>query len=223
MELLEAMARRHSVRAYTGVPLSAAHQAELRACMEQCNRDGEMHIQLAAGEPQAFSSALARLMGFSGVQDYMVLAGPEGAALGEKCGYYGEKLVLRAQQLGLNTCWAGMSYARVPGAAEIRPGERLALVIAVGYGKDQGRAHHSKARECVMRTYGRVPEWFIRGVDAALLAPTARNRQKFWFTLEGEALVRAEAGKGLLGRVDLGIVKYHFELGAGVNHFRWAE
>ena len=104
MELLEAMALRHSVRSYTGQPLSPAMAAELRACMELCGRDGGVRIRLIEDEPQAFSSALARWGGFSGVRDYMALTVPEGTKPGEQVGYWGEKLVLRAQQLGLNTC-----------------------------------------------------------------------------------------------------------------------
>lgn len=223
MELLEAMARRHSVRSYTGQCLQPAHRAQLIDFAEQCSRDSGLHIQLITDEPRAFSSALARWSGFSGVRDYLALVGPESAGLEEKCGYFGEKLVLRAQQLGLNTCWVGLTYSRSLEAVEIREGERLCLVIAVGYGRTQGKAHKSRPREAVMRTRGRVPDWFIRGIDAALLAPTAMNRQKFLFSLEEEGKVRAKAGRGTWGKVDLGIAKYHFELGAGVNHFRWCE
>lgn len=46
-----------------------------------------------------------------------------------------------------------------------------------------------------------------------LMAPTAMNQQKFTFTLKGDK-VRADAGLGFYAKVDLGIVKYHFELGA---------
>ena len=64
--------------------------------------------------------------------------------------------------------------------------------------------------------------WFEKGVQAALLAPTAVNQQKFLFTLVNDHTVRVEAGWGLYTEVDLGIVKYHFELAAG-DHFEWAE
>ncbi|MGI6029118.1 MAG: nitroreductase family protein [Candidatus Heteroscillospira sp.] len=220
MELLEAMSRRHSVRSYIDAPLRPSQKAELRACIEQCNRDGGLHIQLVTDEPEAFSSLTARCAKFSGVSNYLALIGPDREGLEEKCGYHGEKLVLRAQQLGLNTCWAGATYAKNREAIRLASGERLCLVVAVGHGRNQGEPHRSRKREEVMRTTGEVPAWFIRGVDAALLAPTAMNQQKFMFILEGNG-VRADPGRGFFTRVDLGIAKYHFELGAGVNHFRW--
>ena len=73
------------------------------------------------------------------------------------------------------------------------------------------------------------PEWFRHGVEAALLAPTAINQQKFSFELlpaeEGQLpRVVAKRHFSLVGytQMDLGIAKYHFELGAGTENFQWA-
>ena len=132
----------------------------------------------------------------------------------EKCGYYGERLVLRAQQLGLNTCWVAMTYTKIKTAFSIGPGEKLCIVIALGYGETQGVAHRSKAFEKAARVEGAVPDWFKKGVEAALLAPTAMNQQKFQFVLDGDQ-VSAKAGIGFYTKIDLGIAAYHFEIGAG--------
>lgn len=46
--------------------------------------------------------------------------------------------------------------------------------------------------------------------------------QKFKFTLDGNS-VSAKPGKlGTNLKVDLGIVKCHFELGAGKDNFNWS-
>src|SRR5699024_5027431 len=140
--------------------------------------------------------------------------------LEETCGYYGEKIVLYAQTLGLNTCWVAMTYSKGKAVFQLDPGEKLCLVIAVGYGQTQGVSHKVKAREAVMKVQGTPPDWFIRGIDAALLAPTAMNQQKFTFSLDGSN-VTAKAGIGFYSKIDLGIAKYHFELGAGAENFNW--
>lgn len=93
-------------------------------------------------------------------------------------------------------------------------GEKLACVIAVGYGKNQGKPHKDKPLEKLCNCSGKMPDWFARGMEAVLLAPTAMNQQKFYFTLEGDR-VRARAGRGFLTKMDLGIVKYHFEAATG--------
>ena len=139
----------------------------------------------------------------------------------EKCGYYGERLVLRAQQLGLNTCWVAMTYTKIDTAFSVEQGEKLCVVISLGYGETQGVAHKSKSFENVAKVEGQVPDWFRRGVDAALLAPTAMNQQKFQFILNGSQ-VSAKAGIGFYTKVDLGIAKYHFEIGADKPDLEWS-
>lgn len=49
---------------------------------------------------------------FSNVRNYVALIGKKDAALDEKIGYYGEKIALRAQQLGLNTCWVALTFSK---------------------------------------------------------------------------------------------------------------
>ena len=148
------------------------------------------------------------------------MIGKKGHNLEEKCGYYGERLVLKAQQLGLNTCWVAMTYSKIPSALSIDKGEKLCIVISLGYGETQSVEHKSKPFEKVVKSDQQVPEWFKNGVEAALLAPTAMNQQKFVFTLNGNQ-VSAKAGLGFYSKIDLGIVKYHFEIGAGENTFQW--
>lgn len=57
-------------------------------------------------------------------------------------------------------------------------------------------------------------------MKAALLAPTAMNQQKFRFTLSGNE-VSAKSTGGFYSKMDLGIVKFHFEEGAGRENFTW--
>ena len=212
---MEAMRARHSVRSYTDKPIPADVADILEAEIAACNLAGDLHIQLVKDEMQAFSGFMARYGKFSGVKNYLALVGPKGADLDEKCGCYGERLVLKAQALGLNSCWVAMTYSKIPGAFQIGSGEKLTVVIALGYGKTQGVSHKSKPLSAVSNAGDGTPDWFKAGVEAALLAPTAMNQQKFTFTY-ADGKVSAKAGMGFYAKVDLGIVKYHFELGS--NH-----
>lgn len=220
MDLLQAMYARHSVRSYTDRPIEGKAKEELVSFIEQCRRESGLHLQLVTDEPNAFNSFMAHYGNFSGVRNYIVLAGKKGKELEETCGYYGEKIVLYAQTLGLNTCWVALTYSKGKTVFQLDPGEKLCLVIAVGYGTSEGVPHKTKPRESVMHTEQTPPDWFLRGIDAALLAPTAMNQQKFIFSLKGNT-VTAKAGIGFYSKIDLGIAKYHFELGAGTENFRW--
>lgn len=220
MDLMEAMRERHSVRSYTDRPIEGETLEALEKLIDECNRESGLHIQLVRDEPLAFDCLLAHYGKFSGVKNYVALIGRKSERnLDELCGYYGEKIVLAAQTMGLNTCWVGASFRKVPDAFRIYNGEKLVLVIAVGYGETQGTEHRSKDPSAVCRADG-APEWFMKGVEAALLAPTAINQQKFFFTFHGTG-VTAKAGLGPFSKVDLGIAKYHFELGSGKGLRAW--
>ena len=219
MELWEAMERRHSVRAYEDKALPPEVREELPVFIDQCNRESGLHMQPVWDEPRGFGGMMARYGKFSGVKNYIALVGPKGPKLDELCGYYGEKVVLRAQQMGLNTCWVAMTFSKIKSAYTLGAGEKLCIVIALGYGKNQGVSHKSKPLAEVTKTVN-PPQWFLEGAKAALLAPTAMNQQKFTFSLEGNR-VTAKAGLGFYSKIDLGIARYHFEIGAGKENFQW--
>ena len=227
MTLLEAIEARHSVRAYKNQPLSEDIVKVLEEEIAKLNREGQLHIQLILNEPKAFQGTLAKYGRFRHVTNYIVMAGRQAHDLDERVGYYGEYLVLLAQTLGLNTCWVGLSYSKVPGTYVLDEGEKIACYIALGYGETQGVGHKIKTVDQVSDVSDITPSWFRKGVEAALLAPTAVNQQKFSFEYVGMSnnrhQVRAKKGFSLIGytRMDLGIAKYHFEIGAGKENFDW--
>ena len=226
MTLLEAIDARHSVRRYISRPLEREAVDCLRAKIDECNSKGNLHIQLVLNERKGFSGMLA-YGSFSGVENYIVMAGRRADDLDERVGYYGEQIVLLAQQLGLGTCWAGLSYRKVKGAYALDSEEKVACMISLGYPADAGRKHKCKSVEDVSNASVSTPEWFEQGVRAALKAPTAVNQQKFYIEYagvkDGRHCVCARRLFSVVGytSMDLGIVKLHFEIGAGKDNFEW--
>ncbi len=222
MTILEAMKARHSVRSYTDQPISQELIQKLNSEIKTCNREGNLHIQLVTNEKKAFDGLMAHYGKFSGVQNYIALVGKKNSDLDEKLGYYGERIVLSAQSLGLNTCWVAMTVSKsiVKKNIEVKFDEKLRIIISLGYGSTQGAEHKSKeiSKFCTMNQQN--PQWFIDGVKAAMLAPTAMNQQKFYFDLDGSKVSAKSLGK-FYSKIDLGIVKYHFEIGAGKENFTW--
>ena len=227
MTIQEAIEARHSVRAYKDLPLSEEIVKLLEDELVKLNNEGQLHIQLICNEPKAFQGTMAKYGKFRNVNNYLVMAGKKAEDLDERIGYYGEHLVLLAQTLGLNTCWVGLSYSKVPGTYVLDEGEKIACYIAIGYGETQGSGHKIKTVEQVSNASDITPSWFKKGVEAALLAPTAVNQQKFSFEYVGMSnnrhQVRAKKGFSMIGytQMDLGIAKYHFEVGAGKVYFEW--
>ena len=229
MTLQEAIVARHSVRHYTEQPIEAEKIQQLQTLIDECNREGGLHIQLVTEEPNAFAGGMAKYGKFRGVRNYIAMVCKKGDDV--NLGYYGEKVVLLAQCLGLNTCWVGMSFSKQPDEYEVLPDEKLVCVVSLGYGENQGRQHPQRKTIADVtedkRTTGKGsprPDWFTRGMESALLAPTAINQQKFMFVLHDDNKVEARTRFTLINGyapIDLGIAKCHFEIGAGKESFEW--
>ena len=223
MTLQEAIAARHSVRQYHDRALEAEKIAQLQAAIDSANREAGLHLQLVTNEPSAFAHGMAKYGKFSGISNYIALVCRKGAD--EQVGYHGERIVLLAQTLGLNSCWVGLTFSKQPDHYQVADGEVLLGVIALGYGLTEGVQHPMKPAEKFYKATEPVPQWFLQGINAALLAPTAMNMQKFSFELKKGNRVAASTRFALVQtylKLDLGIVKCHFEIGAGKDHFEWA-
>lgn len=212
--LKTAMEKRHSVRQYKNIPIEGETLAKLQSAIDAFNAESGLRMHLVTEEPRAFDCALAHYGRFEGVRNYIALVGKKSKDLDEICGYYGEKLVLLAQTLGLHTCWVVLTYQKIPEVLGVEKGEKLTAVITVGYGRNKGFPRKSKRPEEVSNVTADSPPWFRAGVEAALLAPTATNQQKFFLTLKEDGSIGMKAGIGPCTKMDLGIVRYHFEVGA---------
>ena len=209
----KAILKRHAVRHYTKKKLDENIVLTLQNEIKQLNAKSGLNFKLVLNEPRAFRRSILGLAQFSNVRNYIMLIGPDDHATYEKIGYYGEQLVLKAQIEGLNTCWVGGSFAHVPDIMVTEKDEKLYCIIAIGYGKNNGKQHKSKPYKAVV-VGSNHPEWFKDGVKAALLAPTAFNSQNFTFELKGNSVLACAPDKEY-DQISLGIVKYHFEIGSG--------
>ncbi len=213
MTELEAIAARHSVRAYQSRKIEAEKVQQLKQLIEEVNAEGNLHLQFLEEAGNTFRRILSKVMGLGSAPSVIACIGPDDDTLEERIGFWGEKVVLAAQCLGLNTCWAG-TFQKSGVPAEVGEGERLVIVIAVGYGENPGKQRKSKTAEQVSTAAGERPDWFDCGVEMALRAPTAINQQSFEIRLNGDGSVDFTDKGGPFSKVDLGIVRYHFTVGA---------
>ena len=239
MDYCDAIRERHSVRKYLDRPIEAEKIEKIQQLIDECNRDSGLNIQFVTNEPLAFSTGLFKYGAFSGVRNYLAFVAPKNGNYKEAIGYYGQKIVLLMQMLGLNSCWVALTFKNIKNAYKLREGEELKLVVACGYGTTNGVQHPQNKRLEELYIDNRtqkslpLPDWFLRGMEAAMLAPTSLNKQKFIITLHDGIpssdnstvlyKVSAKAKFDLFGYApyDLGIVKCNFELAAGKENFEW--
>ena len=221
MTIKEAVRERHMVRQYTDRPIPEDVAELLNARISENN--GQYHLDLALVMDNSDGvGGMAKLLLSRTVNNYIVLAGRETPHLDERLGYCGADLMLYAQTLGLNTWWIGGMFNGKGALKHLSsPDVRVNGVIAVGYGKTQGVPHKSKTPAEISEYRGEAPQWFIDGVEALLYAPTALNHQPYVVRGDGNR-VWISAGDGHFSNIDLGIGKYHFEVGAGRENFVWA-
>ncbi|MBQ9279461.1 MAG: nitroreductase [Clostridia bacterium] len=212
---------RHSVRSFTDQKIEGEVLTELQKALDEANAESGLQIKLALNEEKAFGEG--HYGQFHNCKNYICIIGDKDLKnLEEVSGYYGEKIALKAQELGLNTCWVALTYKKSEVPFELKDSEKIVIVIATGYGVNQGSAHKMKDFSSVSKTAeNESPEWYKKGIEYALHAPTAINQQKFVFELKNQNEVSAKAKLGPCSKIDLGIVKYHFELGAGKENFKW--
>lgn len=215
-QLKQAMEERHTVRKFTDQPIAPALIEKLEQRAAMVDQKYGLQIRLVTKD-KALLPGVIRLFLAKNADNAFIIAGPQGSD--ELCGYASADLMLYAQSLGLNTWYIGGTYSRKE-AEKDADGAHVVGIIVVGYGQNQGTPHKSKTPDEVSRYEGDEPEWFKNGVKAALLAPTALNKQAFFLNGKGNE-VSIQCNNGIFTDVDTGLVKYHFELGAGKNHFKW--
>ena len=151
MITVETIRERHSVREYDGGPLSRAEFDALGAVVEECARESGLDIQLVGDNSEAFN-VIARFGLIRGCRthvafvvddakargatsganaaangateaDCVEMRGARRTAVDEAIGYWGQKIVLAAQDMGLNTCWCALC-SRKKSCAVVAPGKK---------------------------------------------------------------------------------------------------
>ena len=110
MDKMEIIRQRHSVRQFDNRALDEQAACELKKEIDASNLESGLHIQLIIDEPDAFQAGKASYGEFKGCRNYLTIVGPKG--MEEAAGYYGERIVLKAQELGINSCWVALTYKK---------------------------------------------------------------------------------------------------------------
>ncbi|MCL1838819.1 MAG: hypothetical protein FWG47_05825 [Propionibacteriaceae bacterium] len=222
-DLLAAVKNRHSVRKYSDRVIPEPIRAQLDVMASSSNAESGLSMKVVYDDPEAFRGGASLYGRLEGVRNYIILSGV-GDSSEQDHGYYGQKLVLLAQHLGLNTCWTGLTFNKKKVQVQLDAGEKLSLVIALGYGLDSGKPHKLRPLAKLGSVFGGepMPDWFVEGLEAVALAPSARHQQKYSFELKGDQVIPHQGGSltGYTG-VDLGIAKLHFEIGAKAGTWNW--
>jgi hypothetical protein len=218
MTIEELIKNRHSVRKYKKLPLVEGHVNKIKEMLNEINKN-DLSFELVTND-NIFKNLI---LGYGFIKDcnnYIILGGKDDNCLEEKVGYYGEKLALELLDLGINTCFVGGTYKKKKVKNELKEGYRNVLVLAIGYGVNDGKLAKTKTFDEISISKD-VPDWYKKGIEMVLFAPSAVNQKKWTFEYVSPNGVKIQSVGKFFPNVDLGIAKYHFEVGAGKENFEW--
>ena len=126
MNETDAIKQRHSVRQYKPDRIEDDKVALIKAKIHELNAEGNLHLQFIEDADKTYNKLFNKVAGLGSAPSVIACVGKDTPGLDQRVGYYGEKLVLYAQTLGLNTCWTG-TFNRKNITADISEGERLVI------------------------------------------------------------------------------------------------
>lgn len=231
-DLVKAISERHSSRKYLGTPLEDENIRFLNELINECNKKSGLCIQLILNDEAAFKGFSKSYGMFSGVSHYLALVGKTNDPyLKEKCGYYGERIVLEATLLGLGTCWVGGTFSKKDCPVLQKSDETFVCVIVIGNCESELSLKEKFIHQITHRKTKRledfyesdtdVPKWFTRGVVAVKVAPSALNKQPVKFHYLNNEVTCTVQKYDSYEAIDMGIAKIHFEVAANNGHWQW--
>lgn len=248
-QLIDAINIRTSVRAYDKDPIDDDTARQLTMTIDAVNTLADTHLQLVLNQPKVFEAANASGH-LTNAANYIALVEPkDDTEARERAGFYAERVVLAATLRGLGTLWVGGSWDREEAARHCRVGrgEEAYLCIVIGYPEHhlayQAKSYdeltafqrsHRPTKTFAQFTAGMTdeeraaaPAWFTAGVEAAMKAPSAMNRQPITFTYnaaDDTAAAHIDPAEDYRETLnDLGIAKLHFQIGAGSGEWAWGD
>lgn len=219
-EYIKAIEMRTSRRSYKSVPLDESTKSNIKDMVDYVNRKANLNFIFIENASPAFSL-------FSGRFSAVAVCGADTAAAREKCGYYGETIVLQCVYHGLGTCWVSGTYNEntVLNMIELPEKTRLYCVIAIGFANPKKslletvmyKATHknSKPYQKMFEVCDKkLPNHFEYAMQLVEKAPSAVNRRPVSFRYEN-GVVSASVDEPYSDKsIDFGIAKLHFQLGA---------
>ena len=228
MSLYDAIDARFSCRAYADQPLGQDTIDQLRSFADELGKEGDLRFVVVGPAEGGASLKLNGRMFSGSVSTYVALIGPDDNETRERFGYFGEKLVLRATEFGLGTCWVAGTFDRDSVTVPREAGEVIHDVIPVGVKPAKqplaqrtiraGLRRRDKKPEALYQgstSLAEAPDWVRSGIAAVLKGPSAINQQPVVFVQDAGGLrATLPRYKREVEYSDLGIAKLHFQLGA---------
>ncbi len=232
MTPIELLRKRRSVRSFTEQSLPKEIINKLRAEITMTNTHQQgFRFQLITDDPNPMRGVAKSYGTFLNPRNYLAAVVDTATThVMERAGYFAEKFVMRAVELGLGTCFVGSTFDRNEVNAQMRAGEKILFIVVVGYPAEKekfgarimsGLCHFRQRKpeslfipQSELSEAEEKIECLHLGLEGIACAPSALNRQPvrvFLQEYDGAILPCAKVDKGSeQNLIDLGIAKFNF-------------
>ena len=232
MEKLELLRSRRSVRTYSTEPVSQDIVNKLKAEVTFINtHENGLKFQLFFNDDNPFKGFFKSYGTFVNPRNYLAAIVDTGVPhILEKSGYFAEKFVIKAVELGLGTCFVAGTYDVNSINAQLRAGEKILFVVLFGNTIKKDRLSEKMLVKLVHRKK-MTPEDFFEpksdyeialsqfpdlseGIEAVACAPSSLNKRPtrlFIRTIDDRKHLCARVDdSNQKNLIDLGIAKFNF-------------
>lgn len=203
--------------------------------VDQINEENGLNIQVMVDERDGFSGITAHYGLFTNVKNYIALVGnKDDENIDEKLGYFGEQILLFCENLELGTCWVGGTFDKAKCKCKVSENEVFNCAIAFGVPTNivtpkekliRSTMHAIKKTKSIQDFFyseeEQPPNWFIEGMRMVQKAPSALNKMPVMFFYSGGSVYAQVKSPKTMELYDLGIAKFHFEVGADCGKFEF--
>ncbi|MBR6753582.1 MAG: hypothetical protein IKM05_06090 [Clostridia bacterium] len=220
--LLQATARRFSVRTYTG-EADAPQLSALQFAAQKLKLPG-VRIVISHCEESKLYKKLPGVTPITGTGLFAaVVVDTEIPHARYHAGICGEAFVLEAFSLGLGACWIGPFKKS---GLKIETADFEEVLAVIPFGTFDGEVSPRKRKRLNDICTGNPTDWPLWAYNAAECvrsAPSAMNLQPWHLNFAGRTMLLSK--KGLGTQLDLGIALLHMSLGVGEKEhvIRWEE
>lgn len=219
--LIGAMKKRVSCRKYAGDSNTAQWAALSYAASRFC-MDG-IRIVLGHCDEGFFKAALLPSNTITGVKRFAAVIADAGMPNYKiMAGIAGEAFLLMAADADVASCWVSHSFKRKESPVQLKEGEELICVIALGHEAESVSSRKRKTLAKIIRNehLAAFPKWALEVAEAVRIAPSYQNIQPWEMRLDGNTLF-------IYGhkhqQLEMGIALLHAEAAIQAKHtWEWA-
>ncbi len=229
------ISNRKSVREFKNKSIEQKYFNEIESYINNSKKLlPEISVEMKIFDNKDSYAKLNKIAGYNGYMieapNYVILLSDNKKGYIENSGYVGERLMLKARDLGIDSCWITFEDSNaIKEKLSISSDKEVTAIIALGYEDEKKAKNKSVSDRLGVEEIVYMNEWgnnanvseleeryLLEAFTYARMAPSSLNRQPWRFIIDGGNIVLAVKKDGFASdyeaSIDTGIAMLYFSL-----------